>query len=191
MKYYWLNYHENDRAPVAFAPEGSPLGHDLIKDLRKVNVFPYPFRLYEVNSINQLAIGELTDQTVDYLPNSFAFPLMSERMKSVIERHLFGTECVSWISAPVFGRSMLYNYYIPMFSQKMDTLNHEKTILAPLSGIVLHPCFDSEKIKQYAMFHGESLFWQITLQIYVNETIRKALKQAKITSVQFDPVKVL
>ncbi len=191
MKYYWLNYYDNDQAPVAFAPEGSPLGHDLIRDLNNVEVFPYPLRLYEVNGVNRLVIGELTDNTVDYLPNSFAFPLMSEKMRSVIETHLYGTECVRWILAPVYGKSVLFNYYIPMFSQKMDTLNHEKTILAPYSGIVLHPCFDSEKIKHYAMFHGESIFWQITLKIYVNETIRKALKQAHITSIQLNPVKVL
>ncbi len=191
MKYYWLNVYEDDQTPVAFAPEGVPLGHELIKDLHSVDEFPYPFKLHKVEVNDHIIKGKATNYTVDYLPNSFAFPLMSERMKSIIEDHLFGTENMRWIHALVVGESKSFNYYIPMFCQKMDTLNREKTILAPSSGIVLNPCFDTEKIKKYAIFHGESLFWQISLKIYVNEAIKKSLKYAHITAVQFSPVRVL
>lgn len=109
---------------------------------------PFSLELREVFIASKLIVGEVSDVFYDYQPNSLAWPIMSERMKSIIASHLTGSECVEWKSIIINGKGISKKYYIPMFTRKLDTLNISESVYVPVSGIVLKPCFDKEKTKK-------------------------------------------
>lgn len=151
---------------------------------------PFSLELREVFIASKLIVGEVSDVFYDYQPNSLAWPIMSERMKSIIASHLTGSECVEWKSIIINGKGISKKYYIPMFTRKLDTLNISESVYVPVSGIVLKPCFDKEKTKNLSVIHSPNLFWQISTQIYVNEEIKRDLINSGIKELCFSRVKV-
>jgi hypothetical protein len=127
---------------------------------------------------------------VDYQPNSLAWPMMSIRMKKIIDKLLIGNEGLKWIEAEVKGGEMVYSYFIPVFSKKLETLDSEKTSFVPNTNLIIKQVFDYNKICYYEIFHGHSLFWQITRQIYVSERIKNELLKNFISGITFESVKV-
>jgi len=87
---------------------------------------------------------------------------MSDVMKKVIETSLAGTEHVSWMTAHVRASGKLHSYLIPMFNEKLDVLDFEKTKFVKGTDQIIKPCFSSDKIKNYRMFPKPGMFWRIT-----------------------------
>lgn len=124
----------------------------------------------------------------DYQPNEFAWPLMSDRMATVVRAHLTGHEGIDWISSPVSAKGELRQYWVPRFSRLLDTLDLERTTRTD-SGMTIRPWFSLEKIKDLAMFQGRPEFWEITSSLVVNEPLMKAIKRAKLSGVSFSPAR--
>lgn len=164
---------ENDDTAVAFAPEGTPPSHELIAKLEGVSELPF-----------SLCLREGGPQ--DYLANSLAWPMMSEKMKAVVVGNLKGTECISWISAiiNIAGRRVAYN--IPRFQNKLDVLDFDKTKYVPGTDHIMKPVFSFEKMKNYSFFTMPSMFWQITPSIYVDKGMKAALKAAALSGLDFE-----
>ncbi|MCM1177260.1 MAG: hypothetical protein NC308_07205 [Clostridium sp.] len=113
-------------------------------------------------------------------------PLMSSRMKEIIESELKGTEHVRGLRACINGKTETYQYYVPMFCQELDTLNREKTRYTDEEKEwIIQPCYRKDAIPEYAMFHGPYSYWQLTEVLHVNNEIRKKLKKAGITGISF------
>ena len=190
MNYYWISINKDKVSTVAYAPEGTPVPHNLIDVMENREDVPFPLVLREVFIASKLIVGEVSDVFYDYQPNSLAWPIMSERMKSIIASHLTGSEYIEWKSIIINGKGISKKYYIPMFTRKLDTLNISESVYVPVSGIVLKPCFDKEKTKNLSVIHSPNLFWQISTQIYVNEEIKRDLINSGIKELCFSRVKV-
>lgn len=125
---------------------------------------------------------------VDYQPNEFAWPMMSESMANIIKAHLTGQEGIDWISVPIVAKGESRQYLVPRFSKQLDTLDAEKTTRTS-SGLTIRPWFSLGKIKDFAMFHGAPEFWEITPSLVVNEPLMNALKKAKLSGIAFSPAR--
>ena len=190
MNYYWISINNNSVSTVAYAPKGIPASHDLITEVEEKKALPFSLKLYNVAVNEKLVKGGLSDIFYDYQPNSLAWPLMSERMKSIIVSHLTGLELIEWKEVTIEGYSTSKLYYIPFFLSKLDTLNKAESIVIPSSGIVLKPCFKREEVEKYAVFHGYSKFWKITTQIYINEDIKKELIESNLKELSFSRINI-
>ena len=189
MNYYWVSINSRV-STVAYAPKGTPSSHELITEIEDNSALPFSLQLHEVCIKDKLEKGELSDNFYDYQPNSLAWPLMSERMKSIIVAHLTGLEHIEWKDVIIEGSTTSKMYYIPMFTSELDTLNIAKSIFVPSSGVVLKPCFKKDEVEKYAVFHGYSKFWKITTQIYVNEDIKKGLMDSKLKELSFSRITI-
>ena len=101
MNYYWISINNRKVSSIAYAPEGTPVAHELIHDVVDKSMLPFPLELHSATDKDYLGIGGVSDLFFDYQPNSLAWPIMSERMKTIIESHLSGGECIEWKSVQV------------------------------------------------------------------------------------------
>ena len=101
MNYYWISINNRKVSSIAYAPEGTPVAHELIHDVVGKSMLPFPLELHSATDKDYLRIGGVSDLFFDYQPNSLAWPIMSERMKTIIESHLSGGECIEWKSVQV------------------------------------------------------------------------------------------
>lgn len=189
MNYYWISINHRV-STVAYASKGTPSSHELITEIEDNSALPFALQLHEVSVKDKLEKGELSDHFYDYQPNSLAWPLMSERMKSIIVSHLTGLEPIAWKEVVVVGSTTSKLYYIPLFTSKLDTLNMAESIFVPSSGIVLKPCFKRKEVEKYAVFHGYCKFWRITTQIYINEDIKKELIDSGLNELSFSRITI-
>ncbi len=164
---------------VAFAPKEGLLAHELVASVQNLNELPFLLNLYE---------GRLQD----YQANSLTWPLMSEKMKRIVESNLKGPEGISWLSASVAtiaGKQVAYN--IPRFKSKLDVLSLQETKYIAGTDQILKPVFSRDKIKNYSFFHLPSMFWQITSLIYVDEETKKKLEKAALSGLAFERAAVI
>jgi hypothetical protein len=125
---------------------------------------------------------------LDFQPNQFGWPLMSEALAEIVKQHLTGEEGIGWFTANVQANGESRIYHIPRFSRKLDVLDLEKTNISP-SGIFAVAYFASSKIARYAMFHCYYYRSGITASLVVNEALMDALQKAKLTGMQFNDAK--
>lgn len=193
-KYYLLSWKEGkDPLASAFAPKGSKADHELIKELSGIDELPFELNLVKldveknglVESNELIGVKEIWR---DYQPNSLAWPLMSEKLKDVIDSNLTGKEGVEWINAIVNGNGEQKKYYIPRFKNMLDVLDQDKTMFVQGTNHIIRPVFSLSKIKELHLFSKPSShdLWKITSGIYISEVLKKAIQKAKITGVDFD-----
>ncbi|MDN3694326.1 hypothetical protein QWZ06_19585 [Chryseobacterium tructae] len=199
-KYYLLSWKDEKGASAsAFAPEGIPLAQDLISELEGVNQLPFELHLIklEVGKEGLIKSNDLTgikDVWQDYQLNSLAWPLMSAKMKSVVDNNVSGNEQVDWIEAVINTGEEQRIYYIPRFNRMLDVLDKENTVYVPGTDHTIKPVFSFSKINTYNAFTEPSPknnYWKITSAIYVSETLRKAIQKEKLTGVSFDATRVV
>lgn len=190
LDYYWLTTDSTAKS-VAYAPKGLSRPWELFPLIIETNHLPFRMIVHSVDIKEKLVVGPVTDQIVDYQPNSLSWPLMSQTMKQIINTNLNGNEGIVWKSVILQGKTNEYEYYIPMFTKYLDTLDKAHTIFAPPSNIVIKPVFMKQIVNQYAVFHGNSFDWKISSGIYVDSIIKKELESAHLKGLSFSKVKVL
>ncbi len=128
----------------------------------------------------------------DYQPNSLAWPLFSEKLRSLVEENLTGKEAVKWIPCNVCCSDECREYYIPLFTKELDVLDEEKCFYSG-NGCLVKPAFSSLKIKDYGIFPkpAKNNLWRITSAVYVSEKMRNEVKKAKMPEICFEPVLVV
>jgi hypothetical protein len=197
-KYYFLSWKGgNGPLASAFAPDGTKLAQDLIPELEGINVLPFDLSLVNL-SVGKNGLIQSDDLTgikeiwVDYQPNSLAWPIMSERLKSVIESNLTGNENIDWITCKIKSDKEERQYYIPRFNKMLDVLDMQKTLFVKDMDFVIRPVFAVSKISTYSIFHKPAThdLWKITSGLYVNEKIKKAIQKEKLTGLIFEKVSV-
>ena len=107
--YYLLGSKEERQVASAFAPKGTKPDYELIPDLNGVNVMPFELTLVKLSvDKNGLMksddLNGLNEIWLDYLPNSLAWPLFSEKFKDLVDKSLTGKESIDWIIAKVNGK---------------------------------------------------------------------------------------
>ena len=191
LEYFELSNNGDVTGPVAYAPDGtSSYFSTLIEELLVVPQLPFPFTLHEVSVFEKFVKGNITNAHDDFQSNNLGLPLMSERMKQLIETELLGTEKIKWIEVRVQGESNEFIYYVPYFYQKQETLDTDRTIFIPNTDLIIKPYYDKELVSQYAMFHGYGPRWQIPVRVYVNSCIKRKLVDSKMTGLNFIKARV-
>ena len=187
MKYYWLSFDESVGHTVAYAPKGNTQPADLISIIEDQGLknLPFSFQLYSIGiNAGGLQVGEISDKHLDSQPNNLALPLMSQRLKDVIVSSLNGNEPIRWVSAKVLGKTAVFPYYVPLFTEKMDVLDDEKSIFVGPWRTLLKPYYKQSKIDCYAFFNGDPNNWLLSRRLYVNESIKCKIQQLNLSGVQ-------
>jgi hypothetical protein len=197
-KYYYLSW-KNSNEPIAsaFTPDRIKLAQNFIPELEGINELPF-----ELNLVN-LSVGKngliksddltgIKDVWVDYQPNSLVWPIMSKRLKSIIEDNLTGNEGVDWISCTIKSNEEAREYYILRFNKILDVLDMQKTLFIEETGFVVRPVFAITKIKDYSIFYKPEIhdLWKIASGLYVSEKMKKAIQKEKITGLVFSKTSV-
>jgi hypothetical protein len=195
-EYFFLTGKNNEETAFAYSETDSSLSQELIPLIKTKTDFPFKMRLKKVYLSNGVLhvsddLNHLKYLWVDYQPNNLSWPMMSEKMKNVISPYLTGKEGIVWIRVEVFAEKEKREYYIPRFQQKLDVLNEAKTIYVKGTSHVVKPVFSMEKIRNYAMFHkSQKYYWEITSGLYVNNSLKNALKKEKLTGIDFNKTSV-
>lgn len=196
--YYSLSWKEGrDPLASAFAPKVFKSGNELILELNGKNKLPFELSLVKLDVgknglIESNDLSDLKEIWLDYQPNSLAWPLMSERLKSIIEANLTGNEQIDWIECKVKNGSEERTYYILRFNKMLDVLDMQKTMFVQGTDHIIRPVFASIKISAYAIFSAPSSYelWKITPGLYVIEALKKAIQKAKLTGMDFERTSV-
>lgn len=195
--YYLLNWrHKPELASAIYAIENQ-VAHELIPTLDGKNNLPFEFKLKRIKETDKgIIIDEnlsvLNDVWLDYQPNSFAWPLMSERLMSTIEVNLIGNEQIDWIECKVKSENEERIYFILRFNKMLDVLDMQKTIFAADTDLIIRPVFANSKISSYGIFPAPSShnLWKITSRIYISDTLKKAIQKAKLTGIDFEKTRI-
>lgn len=197
-KYYLLGSKDSKNSVAsAFAPDRIIISHELIAALDNVEELPFELNLVKL-TVNQdglkvdADLNGLRNIWLDYQPNSFALPLLSEKFKTLIEKQLTGNEGVNWISVKINARNEQKIYFLLRFEKMLDVLDIEKTLFVEGTNLVIRPVFSIAKICKYSLFQKPSdhNFWKIPSAIYINEELRKMIVKEKISGVSFEQVRV-
>lgn len=197
-KYYSLSWKEGeDPLASAFAQKGSKSGNELIQILNGKNELPFELSLVKLDVeenglIESNDLSDLKEIWLDYQPNSLAWPLISERLKSIIEANLTGNEQIDWIECKVKNGSEERTYFILRFNKMLDVLDMQKTMFVQGTDHIIKPVFASSKISAYSIFSEPSSYelWKITSGLYVSETLKKAIQKQKLTGMDFEKTSV-
>jgi hypothetical protein len=172
VKYFYISWIEKDNIKAARAPEGT-LSFELAKEIKGKDELPFVIHLDD------------DEKLVDYLPNTIAWPLMSEKLKNIIIDHLTGKEGLSWIVARVRHGDFEIKYYIPKFNQSLDVLEASKTIFAGKDFIV-KAHLSLNKVKNYSFFPIPDL--PFTSRIVVSEELKQKIEKSCLTGINFEKV---
>ena len=195
--YYLLSWKHTPKLASAEALSETKLDHELIPQLNGKNDLPFEFQLKRVKEtrdgiITDENLSALNEVWLDYQPNSLAWPLMSEKLKSLIEANLTGNEQIDWIQCKVKSRSEERTYFILRFNKMLDVLDMQKTMFVQGTDHIIRPVFASLKISTYSIFSKPSSndLWKITPGLYVSDVLKKTLQKAKLTGMDFEKVTV-
>lgn len=198
MNYYSLSNPIKKNTAFAYTLKEVPEDNEFILTLQGKNELPFEMGLKKVDLIKGdiIVTDDLSNVKyvwLDYQPNNQAWPLMSERMKVIIENKLIGKEDIDWIIAKVNGKGEKRTYYIPRFNTKLDVLDKQKTIFASGTDHVVIPCFSLSKIRNYTLFSKPQAFelWRITSSLYISEFLKETMQKEKLTGVGFENAKVV
>lgn len=193
--YYFLGSDEKSSIAVAYTLGTPPISYELISILEGKNKLPFDLVLKKVipskNGLKtSLDLSGLKHLWQDYQPNCLAWSIMSEKMKSIIEKNLLGEEHIDWIEVNIIGLEEKKKYFVLRFNKKLDVLDLEKTTFISGTDHIVKPCFSSKKIKRLALFNiPESKdFWKIPSGIYVNQVLKEDFEANNLTGMEFDQI---
>lgn len=194
-EYYFLAEKVKPSTAFAYTQGDTPLSHELIPDVIGKSELPFELFLKKVTTGKgglQVSedLSELKYLWLDYQPNNLAWPLMSEKMRTVISSHLTGKEGLVWIKALVKGGNEVKEYFIPSFLQKLDVLDKQKTMFVAGTDHIIRPVFSFAKIEKYSIFFAPQDYWEITSGLYISETLKNAIQKEKLTGVDFEKTTV-
>lgn len=197
MKYYSLYQKEEDTdCASAFLPDNITLSNVELMTADDMYLFPVNFTLkrlsLDCNGVNVSSdFSGLNDLWLDYMPNSEAWPMLSERMMTAINPLLTGNEKLRWIRCSVTHEKETRFYYVPLFKAEFDILDSDKCVYAS-NGIVIKRVYALSKIKNYSVFPEPSYknWWDILPVLYVSENVRKTIMKNKLTGIAIEKAPV-
>ncbi|MCH5688929.1 hypothetical protein LWM68_34550 [Niabella sp. W65] len=105
-EYFFLSEKVSSKTAFAYTDNQDIVSHELIPIVKNTLELPFDLRLKSVHSKkNKLEVScdlsGIKYLWLDYQPNNLAWPLMSGKMRMVIEENLTGKEGITWISVKV------------------------------------------------------------------------------------------
>ena len=195
-EYYFLSEKVKQGTAFADTKGETPLSHEIIPEVKSMEELPFMLFLKKVTTGKsglQISddLSEVKYLWLDYQPNNLAWPLISERMKDLINSNLTGKEGIVWIKANINGGGELKAYYVPRFTKKLDVIDQEKTLFVPGTSHIIKPVFSFVKVLNYNLFFAPQEYWEITSGLYVSEKLKNELQKAKLTGVDFEKITVV
>ncbi len=125
----------------------------------------------------------------DYIGNGKVLPIMSEKMKDIIESNLKGTEGVFWIPITIEANGEVRPYYILRFQKQIKVLYKTKTEY--LYSVVSKAVFYKDKALKYSVIpFQDKILWSDYGVFYVNSEIKRQLVKADVTGIKYTPVEL-
>ncbi|NVO10575.1 MAG: hypothetical protein HXX16_11480 [Bacteroidales bacterium] len=194
-KYFLLTEQIKSGTAFAYTEGKTPLSHELIPEMKDKTNVPFDLFLKKVviskgeTSVSS-DISGLKHLWLDFQPNNLAWPLMSEKMKNIIDNNLTGKEDISWMKVTVKADSESRAYFILKFEKMLDVLDEKKTLFVQGTNLIIKPVFSLSKISNYNIFHKPQPFWEIPSGLYISEIIKKAVQKENLTGIDFENVSV-
>ncbi|HRI05069.1 MAG TPA: hypothetical protein PLL77_15135 [Pyrinomonadaceae bacterium] len=194
IKYFLLTWKNTAGAGVSAFPRNYVgLAQDLARSLVNSSELPFDLILVKLtphrNGLDESSdLSGLRDAWPDYMPNRFAWPLCSAKLREVISRHLIHDEGLNWIPAKISGAGETREYYIARFDTMHDVLDNEKTTYVPETTHIIRPWFSIAKVNGLSIFPKPSDFdlWRITSSIFIRDSLKREIVNAGITGVAFE-----
>jgi hypothetical protein len=198
-KVYHLTRKHKPKIAMAIALKRTQVDHyDLIKSFDGKSTVRFAFELHKMSETRtgvteSKDLSGLSEIWLDYQACDWNLPMMSEKLKDLVDEHLTGDEGVDWLKCKVHGGDETRTYYVLRFAKKLRVLDREKTRYVPGTNHVILPAFSLSKVSKYAIFHSELShnFWKITGSLYIGEALKKAMQRSKITGVAFEKARVV
>lgn len=197
-KYFLLTWKHFRGATVsAFPPKGTPLAQDLILDLVNSNELPFDLSLVKLNPSQSGLdispdISDLPELWPDYMPNKLVWPLFSEKLRQIIDRHLIHDEDLHWIHANVSSAGETRNYYVARFDTMHDVLDEKMTTYVAETKTIIRPWFSAAKVNELSIFPKpkEHDLWRVSSSLYVSELLKRDIEVSGATGVTFEPARI-
>ncbi len=196
--YYMMSGKHMRQGASAYFPFGSQPIYELIDELTLSEKSPYELKLVKLSfrkgemevSSDLSGIDHLW---TDYLSNNLYGPLLSARLRTIIDKNLTGNEGLKWIDVVVDGCDEKRTYYIPKFTKVLDVLNEAETSYYGHDGRIAIPAFSANKINHYSVFYNPSNYKipQIPSCLYVNSNIKNTIIENNVLGVTFEKISVL
>ena len=121
--------------------------------------------------------------SADYLADDLGARLCSERLRGVVDENKSETDKIQWLRAMVLdAEDQKREYYILHFPEDFPIVNKNKSLISGQT--IIKPVLDIKVIRGHniaripiSSIHGGRYF--------VSDTLRKAIKKAKITGIGF------
>ncbi len=198
MKYFFLSWKRySNETPSAFSLQNVKSMHELIIELEGKHTMPFDFEIRNIKKTKKgLIVNDEFDNIqaiwLDYLPNILAWPIMSLKMKTIIDNHLNGDEGIDWISCNVYHKNISKIYFILRYNKILDVLDYNRTIFVKGTDHIIKPYFEISKINKYHIFNEpiNNIMDKISPGIFISDILKKALNKEKITGASFEKIPI-
>jgi hypothetical protein len=204
MTHYLMSPKNRRQVAVAVFPAHSPLRAYALMDpmpeeLLTVDEFPFDLTLKKVTftpngSVDSDDLSSLQRPWADYQPNALAWPLVSARLRAIIDRIATGQERHEWVRVTVRpGAEAGRPYYVLRFREQPDVLDEEASVFWPVADkpdLLVKPAFAQEKITALTVFAYPSERWQIPSALCVSKQVKEAAKQQGLVGLNFEDLRI-
>lgn len=204
MPHYLMSPKNSRQVAVAVFPAYLPLRAYALLDpipeeLLTGDVLPFDLALKKVTftpkgSVDSDDLSSLQRPWADYQPNSLAWPLVSARLRAIIDRLACGRERHEWVSVTVRpGTEAGRPYYVLRFREQPDVLAKEASLFWPVADKpdrLVKPTFAQEKIAALSVFPYPSERWQIPSGLCVSQQVKEAAQREGLVGLSFEDLRI-
>ena len=182
MKWWQIQFPEEETSstPLAISPDGEKTLIDWMEAIESNRRFPFQYRLSPKMSLD------------DYIADDLGVPLFSEQVRNIIDELMTGEEGIEWYEVPVVQSRNQYHYFAPKFTRTLDVLNEDSSLYGVNKSILIKAVLSTEKVKKYSIVPivGSSEAFFFPTRIAISDTVKRALKKARVSGISFSPIKV-
>ena len=182
MKWWQIQFPEEETSstPLAISPDGGKTLIDWMEAIESNRRFPFQYRLSPKMSLD------------GYIADDLGVPLFSEQARNIIDELMTGEEGIEWYEVPVVQSRNQYRYFAPKFTRTLDILNEDSSLYGVNKSILIKAVLSTEKVKKYSIVPivGSSEAFFFPTRIAISDTVKRALKKARVSGISFSPIKV-
>ena len=182
MKWWQIQFPEEETSstPIAISPDEEKTLIDWMEAIESNRRFPFQYRLSPKMSLD------------GYIADDLGVPLFSEQARNIIDELMTGEEGIEWYEVPVVQSRNQYRYFAPKFTRTLDVLNEDSSLYGVNKSILIKAVLSTEKVKKYSIVPivGSSEAFFFPTRIAISDTVKRALKKARVSGISFSPIKV-
>jgi len=170
--FFYLHFADEDGIAVAWAPDDHELDNRLASGGWIDDWKPLKFQLDK-------------GVVVDYLPNSFAYRLCSDRLRQVLDGARGSVDTVQWLPAIVTDeQGKEHSYAILHFPEVPNVLSMTKSVLT--GPMIVKAFLDKRLVEGHRIFS----FPQETVRVVIAGEVKANIESSHCTGMKFSRVPV-